>query len=40
MREKKCKRWNGREGLTFILGGPAKLFLKRNELFAKCDIGS
>ncbi len=36
----KCKGWNGREGPTFILSGPIKLFPKIITLFAKHRIGS
>ncbi len=38
-KKRKCKRWNGRKGPTFILGGLIELFLKTITLFAECGIG-
>jgi len=36
----KCKGWNEKEGPTFILGGPIKLFPKTIVLFVKHSINS
>ncbi len=38
--KRKCERWNGREGRTFIFGGPTELIPEINTLFAKHGIDS